>query len=96
LLDDGEAMAELCADGLGITQAPHFIVKKWLNNHSIVPIFPAFCPSGYGVFLVYPKRDFLPERVKVFINFLSKQIESMGENPMKTWAHDIKIWDKKY
>jgi len=95
IVDDGEAMAELCAEGLGLTQTPHFIAKKWLNNRSIVPIFPAFSPHGHGVFLVYPKRDFLSERVKVFISFLSKQIESMGETPIKTWAHDIKIWNTK-
>ena len=40
IVDDGEALAELCAQGLGLTQLPHFIARDWLKDDRIVPILP--------------------------------------------------------
>ncbi len=92
VVDDGETMAELCADGLGLTQIPHFIARNFFRKNKIVCLFPAFCPSGHGVFIMYPKRDYLPERVKVFVDFLCNEIEKQGETPLSTWAKNIKPW----
>ncbi len=42
IVNDGEALAELCAQGLGLTQLPHFIARDWLKTKSIVPIHLIF------------------------------------------------------
>lgn len=92
IVNDGEAMAELCADGVGLTQAPHFIVRNLLKEQRIVSLFPSFHPKGFGVYLLYLKQENLPERVKVFVDFIVKQVELLGETPQKTWARSIKSW----
>lgn len=89
IVDDGEALAELCAAGLGLSQIPHFIAKNWLQKGSIVSLFPVYQAPDQGVFIMYPKKDYLPARVKEFVNFICQQIETMDEVSMKTWVKDI-------
>ncbi len=86
IVDDGEAMAELCADGFGITQMPHFIAKNWLDDKRIKMIAPAIRMEGFGVYALYPKRHYLPNRVRVFIDFLIDQLALIGEHPDRTWV----------
>ncbi len=88
--DDGEAMADLCADGLGFAQLPHFLAKNKLDNGDLVSLYPCFRPPEHdnGVFAIYPKRDYLPRKVRVFIDFMTSSLAAMGENPSRTWAED--------
>ncbi len=92
IVDDGEALAELCADGLGLTQMPHFIARKWLQRKLVTPLFPTYTPLDQGVYLMYPKKVYQSARVKAFTDFVCKQVESMGETPRQTWAKNLKIW----
>lgn len=92
IVDDGEALAELCAQGLGLTQLPHFIARNWLKDNRIVPIMPSYRPPHHGVYAIYPKREFLPARVRVLIEFLIKQIEAGGESAYSTWADELESY----
>lgn len=88
--DDGEAMACMCADGLGFAQLPHFLAKQGLNNGTLVSLYPYFRPPqpDNGVFAIYPKREYLPAKVRVFIEFMTTSLTSMGESTNRTWAED--------
>ncbi len=89
IVDDGEALAELCAQGLGITQLPHFIARDWLQRGKIVPIAPLFRPKGFGVWMIYAKRTFLPARIRAFVDFLEEAVRRGGETPRQTWAEEL-------
>ena len=89
VVDDGEALAELCADGIGLTQMPHFVARNWLKSKSIVPLYTPLQISGFAVYALYPKRDYLPIRVRVFIDFLVEQLALNGEQPDRTWASEL-------
>lgn len=88
ITDDGEVMANMCEDGLGFAQLPHFLARNGLNSGTIVSLYPSFRPSqpDSGVYAIYPKREFLPTKVRVFIEFLKTSLETMGEYSDKTWA----------
>ncbi|NAW87615.1 LysR family transcriptional regulator [Photobacterium halotolerans] len=90
ITDDGEAMACMCADGLGFAQLPHFLAKQGLNNGTLVSLYPYFRPPqpDNGVFAIYPKREYLPTRVRVFIEFMTASLASMGESTNHTWAEN--------
>ena len=90
IVDDGEALAELCAQGLGLTQLPHFIARDWLKAKKIVAISSSI-RSSEGVYCVYPKREFLPVKVKVLIDYLMSKIEQSGESTYHTWAENVLI-----
>ncbi|KAF7781029.1 hypothetical protein PRUB_b0111 [Pseudoalteromonas rubra] len=88
ITDDGEAMAQLCADGFGFAQLPHFLAKAGLKSGALVSLYPAFrapMPDS-GVFAIYPKRAYLPARVRVFLDFLVTALEAQQETPTHTWA----------
>lgn len=92
IVSDGEALAELCADDLGIAQLPHFIAKNWLESGAIVPIFPIYTPPNLGVYVLYPKRMHMPVRTRVFIEFIKNSVKNMGETSNSTWARNIEIY----
>ncbi|MEM9635258.1 MAG: LysR family transcriptional regulator [Pseudomonadota bacterium] len=90
ITDDGEAMAYMCADGLGFAQLPHFLAQQGLNSGALVSLYPHFRPTqpDSGVFAIYPKREYLPAKVRVFIDFLTKSLSAMGESSSRTWAEN--------
>ncbi len=89
IVNDGEAMAEMCVQGLGLAQVPHFIARNWLASGELLPIFKSMRQAGAGVYLLYAKRDYLPLRVKLFNEFISATLEAQGETPRSTWAETI-------
>lgn len=91
VVGDGEALAQLCADGLGLTQIPHFIAKKWLESGAIEPVLPTYTPPHLGVYILYPRRVHMPARARVFIEFVKESIQASGETPRHTWARDLPI-----
>ncbi|MEH6473695.1 MAG: LysR substrate-binding domain-containing protein [Halopseudomonas sp.] len=92
IVNDGESMAEHCAEGLGLTQIPHFIARNWLRSDRLLPLFPSLRQEGTGVYLLYAKREYLPTRVKVFIDFITEAIQTRGETPRTTWAETLQIY----
>ncbi len=90
ITDDGEAMANMCIDGFGVAQLPHFLAKQALKAGTLISLFPYFrLPQpDSGVFVIYPKREFMPARVRVFIEFLNESLQAMGEGHNYTWAQD--------
>jgi len=90
ITDDGESMAYMCADGLGFAQLPHFLAKNGLQTGALVSLYPflALSQPDSGVFAIYPKREFLPAKVRVFIDFLVASLAAAGESPNHTWAGD--------
>jgi len=90
ITDDGEAMAHMCADGMGFAQLPHFLANRGLNSGTLISLYPYFRPPqpDNGVFAIYPKREYLPAKVRVFIDFLTVSLAAMGESSNRTWAED--------
>jgi len=52
-------------------------------------LFPPLQLEGFGVYVLYPKREYLPLRVRVFIDFLVEQLALIGERSDKTWATQL-------
>ena len=88
-LNDADAMVDLCCNNLGITQLPHFAVKKEIDRGDLIPLFPAVRHSEFGVYVIYPERQYLPHRTKLLINHLVTFAEQLGETPRDSWATKI-------
>jgi DNA-binding transcriptional LysR family regulator len=85
IVDDGEVMAEMCASSIGLTLMPHFIAKKLVVAGKIKVLAKVDDYLDSGVFIVYPKRKYLPKRTQVFIEFFKNYLTKMGESPTNTW-----------
>lgn len=90
VVDDGMAMVQLCKGGVGVMQGPHFLFREELLNGELQSLFPVMSPDDFGVYLLYPKRRFLPRKVAVFVEFLREHLESINESASHTWARDLK------
>lgn len=90
ITDDGETMAHMCADALGFAQLPHFLARQGLDSGALVSLYPCFRPPepDSGVFAIYPKRDYLPAKVRVFVDFLTDALSTLKESANTTWAKD--------
>ncbi len=89
IVDDGEAMAHMCAEGIGLSLMPHFIAKALVvaGKMTIVATLDEFQNSG--VFIVYPKRKDLPKRTQLFIKFVKDYLKEMGESSSQTWLDTL-------
>lgn len=88
VVDDGQVLVDLCRSGVGVMQGPHFLFKDGLSSGELVSLFPPIEPEGYGVYLLYPKRDFLPRKVAVFTEFLKAELDKMGEGSNYCWSSE--------
>ncbi len=72
-VDDYTAMVELVAAGQGIGLMPALHVSEGEKAGRLVRIFPEWVLSSTPIQLVYSTRQ-LPERVRLFIDFLSEAL----------------------
>jgi len=91
IVDDGEALAELCADGVGLAQMPHFIARNCVLDKRVEVLFPAYTPAKFGVYALYTKMNKTPAKVKAFIDYVEIWLHSIGESSQTTWARKLGI-----
>jgi DNA-binding transcriptional LysR family regulator len=78
-------MAKMCAEGLGLNLMPYFTAKELVIAGKVKVLAKIDEFKDSGVFIVYPKREYLPKRTRVFIEFFKSYLEQMGETVTNTW-----------
>ncbi len=91
VVNDGEALLSLCVGGAGITQLPHFIAEDALSSKQLVAIAPTISSADAGIYLVYPSRDYIPLRTRLFIDFVKAALQRSDETSRGTWARKLPI-----
>jgi DNA-binding transcriptional LysR family regulator len=84
-LSCGILVREAVADGAGFGQLPLWIVSRFLEDGRLVRLLPHWCCPHQDLYAVYPSRKFLPQRVKLFLDFLSKRIEQAHGFEAHAW-----------
>lgn len=87
--DDGEALVSMCEQGMGLTQLPHFLARDALRRGSIKHVMPVYRPADNGVWVVYANREYLPEKIRVFIEFLQEKLAEQDETPYSLWSEKL-------
>jgi DNA-binding transcriptional LysR family regulator len=64
--------------GLGIIQVPRYHVERELESGALVELLPATPPSPTPVSLLYPQSRQLSPRVRVFIDWLTREFARQG------------------
>lgn len=72
--NNGDALIEAAAQGLGITVQPDFIAADHLARGAVVTLLEAFEPPPLGIYAVLPSNRLLPHRVRVLIDFLAEHL----------------------
>ncbi len=67
-----ESLNKAVLSGLGIALRPKWDVWKLIEQGDLVSIFPEFEAPKFDIQAVYPSKNYLPYRVRLFIDLLDK------------------------
>jgi DNA-binding transcriptional LysR family regulator len=82
--NNGNIICSAAADGLGVIVQPTFISYELVRSGQLVRILANWEVAPSTIYAVYPNRQFLPPKVRSFIDFM---LESFGGNPY--WDNGI-------
>ena len=77
-VDDDEALSQAVLGGLGMGLLPTFIIGKDIQSGKLQAVLSEYIPVERHVYAMYLPTRHLPNKVRVFIDFLVKLI---GEEP---------------
>ncbi|WP_246129164.1 LysR family transcriptional regulator [Colwellia demingiae] len=68
--NDGDIVAKLATEGLGIAYLPTFLTKQYLDNGTLIPILTEFEFEHIPVSLVYPAKLMINPLMKSLVGYL--------------------------
>lgn len=69
--NNGRALCQAAALGMGITQAPELSVVNYLERGELVEILKDYRMPSLAIYATYMQRRFVPAKITTFVNFLS-------------------------
>lgn len=82
-VNNSAALKQALIAGVGIGRLPTFIVGDAIKRGELVALFQDYKMPSKSLYAVYPERQYLPTKVRAFLDFL---IEKLGQ--------DIPYWDE--
>ncbi len=58
-------------EGLGFTFMPHLVLEDFIATGALERVLPRDVGASVPLFVVYPKREYLPAKVRCFLDFLT-------------------------
>lgn len=74
--NNGDALVQAAAQGMGITRQPDFIVQSHLNAARVQPLLTAYQGAPLGIYAILPSNRFIPLRVAAVMDFLSSHLQA--------------------
>jgi len=62
----------------GIIGQPSFMVSEDLKRGTLVELIPQFRLPEFGIYALYPSRQYVSPKVRALINFLAKEMEGVA------------------
>lgn len=85
--NSAEFIREALMAGIGLGLRPTWDIASELRSGELQIVLPEYHgPSAFGIFAVFPCREFMPAKVNAFTEFLS---ELYGSNPY--WNKNLKL-----
>ena len=80
LITNSEAMKQCAIAGMGPTLLPDWLVNEAISTGKLIKLFPEYVVTatdyGSGIWILYPSREYLPLKSRVFIDFLLQRLGS--------------------
>jgi DNA-binding transcriptional LysR family regulator len=77
-VNNGNVLVNAAVEGMGILYEPDFMVYEAIRERRLVPILTDWKADEFSLYAVYANRQFLPPKVRSFIDFL---VEYFGPQP---------------
>lgn len=75
-VDSAEVMISAAKNGFGIAYLPNEILEEELRKQQLIPVLPELRSKVYKTCVYYPKADFVPQKVRLLIDFLKNKQEA--------------------
>jgi len=75
LCNIAELEVSMVKQGIGITRLPLFCCEEEIKTGELVSIMQDYDPIELGIYAVYPHRQYLTPKVRVFVDFLLEHVE---------------------
>lgn len=72
-VEDNDLVFKVTCSGLGIGYLPIFKVQKTKLSKPLQPLLIKYWSEPVPLFLVYPSKQYLPEKNRVFIDFMKNK-----------------------
>lgn len=76
-VNNGELILDALIAGLGVAVMPTFLCYRALQEGRLRQILQGFSPELNHAYVLYPSRQHLPLRVRVFIDFLIERLAAL-------------------
>ncbi len=73
--DELRGAVEAAEAGIGVVSLPDYVVGEALTMGRLIALLPEYQPTDREVKIVYPHRQYLPAKVRLFIAFIMQKIE---------------------
>ena len=65
-----DAILECVMSGIGIAVMPNWLIQPLLDSGDLVIIMADFVPTEFPINAVYPQNNYIPLKVRCFINYM--------------------------
>ena len=72
--DDGGLLLDACKQGHGVFYTPSFLIEDEVKSGKLELALCDYYPENSGIYALYPNTKFVPNKVRVFIDFLVNHI----------------------
>jgi DNA-binding transcriptional LysR family regulator len=89
IVTDGLSMIRAGIEGVGLLQAPHFLLRDAVTKGELEIIQSYYRSVDFNIYAYYSSKDHLPLKVRVFLDFISVELARMGENTDTTFLSNL-------
>lgn len=86
-VNHGDTLLRAAVDGAGITSAAVTLVAPLLTEGSLVRVLSPWIAGHLALYAALPSRKFMPERTRVFLEYLTEQSRARAEAVVKACTH---------
>jgi len=76
VVEDLDTVRDAVIQGMGIAQLPLIMIEKDLKEGRLVPLLTSWWPTPSDLYIVYPEKQNLPAKNRVFLEFVERQLNS--------------------
>jgi len=76
--NSGDTCIAAARKGKGVILQPSFMVNADVQSGALVELMPSYRSIEFGIFAVYPTRQYVAPKVRALIDFLSKALKNVS------------------
>lgn len=85
-VNNSAALMQAVIAGMGVARLPTFLAGEAIRTGQLVALFPDYSMPYKNLYAVYPERQYLPIKVRVFLDFLIENLlDKNSEDSRPLW-----------